>query len=181
MKTTILRTGINPNLVIPAASVAMAELDQESKLEARLDEGVIVIMPSSLTAIEAVAVIDTLSEVSEELIQALVAASGECEDCFACEDATGKQRMPDCCADCTRPCAGAEIPQCVLEEASINPRHGLEFEAFDGEIHIREIPEQDLDIMELLPGFLKDRLQAENVCARELRELFDNGVVVYGR
>lgn len=176
------------NLSIPSAALKVAGLNGETKLEGHIGAGQFAVTKKQMTAKELIVAIEFFKDLATDLTVKLALACGECDDCGYCEGEDffdDENGCPDDCVNCKNPCHGVEIPTCLLEDAGIDPKVGLQFDTHDGEIIIREIDENwdgggEYDITEDVPAGLLEVLAQSDICMQSMRELLESGEVVYG-
>lgn len=184
MKMTILKPTPSKT-VIPEATLELAHLAQEEKLDTYICNQAIALTKSRMTANELIQTITALKDISAELTEKLESACGSCDSCGYCfgdeESEAGQE-----CKNCATPCSGIEIPNCILEEAGISPDAELEIDTMDGEITIRESTikaKNDYDDHSLknIPEELLLNLASKDICIPHMKELLESGEIIYGR
>lgn len=172
------------NLSIPSVALKIAGINDESRLEGYIGGKALGVCKKKMTASELIMAIEFFKDLSSDFTVKLALACGQCDDCGYCACEDGSDTIPEECRQCKTPCHGAEIPACVLAEAGIDADAGLQFDARDGEVIIREIEQEwddsECDNPDNIPAELLAVLTQSNICIQHLRDLLESGEVVYG-
>lgn len=164
------------SLAIPNSALKLAEMLDCKSITAHVAEDVIALLPERMTAAEAIAAIDALSELTGGLIVALANACEEYEfnEMQKCEKSE--------CETCAHPeCCGIELPPCLLDEAGFPKSSGFEASVLDGRIIITPLTILDEEFADELPEALRKFLTENEIDVSLLRSLVEDGSeVVYG-
>lgn len=159
----ISATGVN----IPKAGLKLSGLSGEEKLELHTLNRAAVLLKPEMTAIELLAVVNSLDKLSGDLLSVLAIS---CEKCVGCEDECPfSQESRD-----------IRLPKYLLEAAEIPVGASLcaEPDPDTGRIIVSALePQYDLS---RVPEELLDALFECDVCLGSLSELLGSGEVVYG-
>lgn len=165
----------NAAVSVPLAALKLAQMDGGSPVNAHVGESAIVLLSDAMTASETIAAIETLTELTDGLMAALLRA---CENYLeeGCPDG-------DCvCEACSHlECCGIELPPCLMDEAGFPVGTGLEAFVEDGRIIITPETVLDEDFAEELPEQLCNFFTENRMEIGVLRTLAECGnEVVYG-
>lgn len=191
-----------PEIMLPEGTSELCGFNGEDSLELHASEGTLIILKESMTAIEVVRIIETLSEAASELTVTLAKACGICNNCGdknpePCESCDGNEVcaflngckdgpaewVANCslCRDLLDDSQDVRVPDYVLEEAGISKDAKLEAYADEGSGEITVTEAEDCwDITDVPPGLLMVLAQS-GVCLAELDELIMLEETVYGR
>lgn len=164
----------NAAVSVPLATLKLAQMDGSS-VNAHVGENAIVLLTDAMTASETIAAIETLTELTDGLMAALL---------HACEDyLEGDCPDEDCvCETCNHPeCCGIELPPCLMDEAGFPVGTGLEAFVEDGRIVVTPTTVLDEDFAEELPEQLCELFAENDMDIGVLRTLVErDDEVVYG-
>lgn len=154
----------NAAVSVPLATLKLAQMDRSS-VNAHVGENAIVLLTDAMTASKTIAAIETLTELTDGLMAALLHA---CEDCV--------------CETCDNPgCCGIELPPCLMDEAGFPVGTGLEAFVEDSRIIVTPTTVLDEDFAEELPEPLLNFFTESKMDIGVLRSLVECGdKVVYG-
>lgn len=164
----------NAAVSVPLATLKLAQMDRSS-VNAHVGENAIVLLTDAMTASKTIAAIETLTELTDGLMAALL---------HACEDyLEGDCPDEDCvCETCDHPgCCGIELPPCLMDEAGFPVGTGLEAFVEDSRIIVTPTTALDEDFAEELPEPLLNFFTESKMDIGILRSLVECGdEVVYG-
>lgn len=159
---------------VPLTALKLAQMDG-SPVSAHVDVGAVILLNNAMTASDTIAAIETLTELSDGLMAALL---------HACEDyLEGDCPDEDCvCETCDHPdCCGIELPPCLMDEAGFPVGTGLEAFVEDCRIIVTPTTVLDEDFAEELPEPLLHFFTESKMDIGVLRALAEHGdEVVYG-
>lgn len=154
-------------VTIPKAAMTLSSLDGAETLELHTLDGAAVLLKQEMSAMELLAVVNSLDKLSGDLLSVLAIS---CEKCVGCEDEcpftqeSRDIRLPRYLLD------AAEIPEGAKLCAEPDPDSGhIIVSALEAEHDLDDVPEE-----------LLDALLECGVCLGSLSELLDSGDVVYG-
>lgn len=170
MKYEILPPAAEQIVVVPHEAIKKAGFESSPILSAYTEENAVVILKEKMTAAELIKSVNTLQNISVELLARLIRAAGICDDYCDCRE--------DCfCCEMEEDCIGLSIPSCVLEDAGISAFSELKVEVEDGAIYIRQAPEKT-DLLDTMPQSILDTLVNAGICLKTFRQLVRNGAVL---
>ena len=177
-------------IILPDGACEKAGFTERDTLEICADNGVFVLYKENMTALELANTIDSLSTLASELIVALAAACGTCDNCgeneydnMICGRCKGRpvQWVSECdlCNSLLNERQDVHIPEYILEEAGILPCSKLKAYVDEaGEIVVKESEIQQ-SICDIPEGVLSV-LKASGVCLAELDDLIVSNSIIYG-
>lgn len=156
------------DFLIPGEAVEACGFALDAPLCFHAGPDALIVVPGDMTAMQAVNAIDALTELSTELICAILTACDRCDkgcpDGCPYEDVTGPE---------------ATLSDAVRKEAGIPPEEKLCVEAGDGEVRISAAGFAH-DLTDV-PDSVREALVRAGVCQGSLEELLmDNEVIVHG-
>ncbi len=157
---------------ITAENLETANLSEWERLELHLLDQAAVVIPGCMTVMEVLRVTEALQGLASDLLSVIGAA---CEKCDKCQ-------MDEPCELMTGPLLPKiSIPDCVLEEAGLDPDCKLVCKAEQGSGEIRVVEaDHSFDLTDLPPD-LVDTLRECKVCLADLEEkLIGEGVIYCG-
>jgi ferredoxin len=158
----------NPMYVrVPFEDLNLSGLDEAEHLELHTRNDAVVLMKKEMTAVELLSAIESLTDLSMELLVHLASACGKCDGCEGnCPfGETGDIRLPRYLLD------EADIPVDAKLQAVPDPETGT--------ITIRE-EESRPDLNDVSPDLLS-MLMESGVCMGSLDELLASDEIIYGR
>ena len=163
----LLRVPETAKVTIPRAAIVISKLDGADALGLHALENAAVLLKERMTAMEVLNAIDSLDELSSQLLEALVES---CEQCVCCEE-----NCPFICDN-----GGIKLPGHLLDEANIPEGAKLSAVA-DPETGCVIVSENNAahDIDDVPDGLLDDLLGC-GICLESLNELLTSGEIVYG-
>lgn len=162
-----LRVTDAAKIMIPRAAITVSKLDGTEKLELHALENAAVLLKERMTAMEVINAIDSLDELSSQLLEALVES---CDQCVCCEE--------DCPFICDN--GGISLPSHLLDEANI-PEDAKLSAVADPETGCVIVSESNAEHgIDDVPDGLLDVLLECGVCLESLSGLLASGEAVYG-
>lgn len=156
---------------ITADNLETANLSEWERLELHLLDQAAVVIPGSMTVMEVLRVTEALQGLASNLLSAIGTA---CEKCDKCQ-------MDKPCKLMTGPILPkVSIPDCVLEDAGLDPDCKLVCTAEQGSGEIRIIEADHRFDLTDLPPDLVDTLRECQVCLADLEEKLMEEEVIYG-
>ncbi len=136
---------------IPHDLMRKAKLDGVDSLTIYGREGVLLILSDELSTMQSIMVADMLREMAGDLLADIIMKAKEYQ----------------------RKCRKVSIPATVLRMAGISEGAPLEFNAGDGVLHLSALDEEE-DIDETLPAFLRDKLSLFDLDISVIRSLIES-------
>lgn len=162
-----LRVTDAAKVMIPKAAITVSKLDGTEKLELHALDNAAVLLKDRMSAMEVINAIDSLDELSSQLLEALVES---CDQCVCCEE-----NCPFICES-----RGINLPSHLLDEANIPEGAKLSAVA-DPETGCIIVSENAAahDLGDVPDGLLDVLLEC-GVCLESLSGLLASGEAVYG-
>lgn len=154
-------------LKIPAAVLELAWMDGEDWLKLSVSSGAVIVTKRTMTAMDMLGAIETLTGVLDEFMSTLYELCGESDECEAC---TTDVRERDY----------IHIPADFLMDAGI-PVHAKLCGSIDPDKGVICVRQADVkhDLSDVSPALL-DYLRCHDICLGGLEELLMSGEVIYG-
>ena len=152
---------------IPHLALSIAKLAEEANLSMFMQNGVIVLTKSKMTAMELINTIEEIEKVSIDLSIHLAEACGTCTDCAECP-----------CEDLGDPII--ELPEYLLEEAGIpcNAKLVASVNEEENTVTVHQA-DHEHDLRDV-PDWILDMMDGNNVCVGKLEEHLITDRVIYG-
>lgn len=151
---------------IPHLALSIAKLAEEENLSMFMQNGVIVLTKSKMTAMELINTIEEIEKISINLSIRLADACGPCTDCAECP-----------CADFGDP--DIELPEYLLDEAGIpcNAKLVASVNAEENTVTVHQA-DHEHDLRDV-PAWILDMLDGNNICIGKLEEHLITDRVIY--
>lgn len=154
-------------LCLPITETAEKEIGDVEKLEATVVKNGVILMKSTMSAMEVVEMLEAFRKISKELLLSITNATGICEDCERCSE--------------LEEAVNIQIPNFLLEEAGIPLKAKLcAFTDEDsGEIRVIEAEYQH-DLSDV-PENILNILKSMGTCMSELNDCIMSEKIIYGK
>lgn len=181
MKFILIKNSRKENLSVPAAALQIAGMESEERLEAHVADDAIAVIKKEMTALEMITVIEFLDKLSTELEVRLAAACGICQDCGLCDN----NKENTFCVDGRCLKSELQISSDVMEQAGFFPDDFFSLEVSGESICINPLTDGDEseeeDILDTVPMEFVEGFRKSGICLNGLRDLLEEGNVVYGK
>lgn len=154
-------------LCLPITEAAEKEIGDVEKLEATVVKNGVLLMKSTMSAMEVIELLEALRKVEKELLYRITSATGICEDCECCDE--------------LEEAVNIKIPDFLLEEAGIPLKAKLcAFTDEDsGEVKVMEA-EYKHDLSDV-PENVLNIIKSMGICLSELNKCLMSEEIIYGR